>query len=110
MKTLDAFFSMFSNLIPLRYGVQYAEELPDSINKKIIYLLGNKQNTWCLVFECPCGCKNTIHLNTLKETRPYWKYEIKKRLAITISPSVNRIIGCRSHFFIRNGKVLWYKK
>ncbi|WP_394341525.1 DUF6527 family protein [Albibacterium indicum] len=56
---------------------------------------------------CPCGCKNILHMNLMEEESPCWSYSINKKNIITIRPSVNRIVGCKSHFFVREGKVVW---
>jgi hypothetical protein len=49
-------------------------------------------------FICPCGCGDIITLNTLADTKPCWTVS-----GNSISPSVNRRVGCRSHFTITGG-------
>lgn len=51
-------------------------------------------------FICPCGCREIISLNMISGTKPCWSVNDN-----TITPSINRIIGCRSHFSIKNGIV-----
>ncbi len=50
-------------------------------------------------FICPCGCKQIISLNLLKGSTPLWKIN-----GNSITPSINRIVGCKSHFYITKGK------
>ncbi|WP_445731075.1 DUF6527 family protein [Mariniflexile sp.] len=60
-----------------------------------------------LGFKCPCGCQSIINLNLLKETFPCWDFHIRNNSLITLSPSIRRLIGCQSHFFLKNGNVIW---
>lgn len=47
---------------------------------------------------CPCGCNTIIYLNLLEEYRPRWKVN-----GNSITPSIQRTVGCMSHFTITNG-------
>lgn len=47
--------------------------------------------------KCPCGCQDIISL-PLNEGKPMWKIN-----GNSITPSINRTVGCRSHFTITNG-------
>lgn len=84
------------------YTTNRCIDVPESINSNIIYLVDD----WAIVFKCPCGCNEDIILNTLPDASPKWSYKIKKR-KINISPSVHRKKGCKSHFWIRKGKIIW---
>lgn len=50
-------------------------------------------------FICPCGCNAIIMLNTIKDTKPCWKFVPPN----SITPSIDRQVGCKSHFTITNG-------
>jgi len=63
-----------------------------------------------LAFKCPCGCDTTIFLNLLFDAKPRWKYYITKKGNISISPSVWRKVGCKSHFYIRESRISWCNK
>lgn len=57
---------------------------------------------WCpddyrIDLVCPCGCNEVITLNTLADTKPCWSIQ-----GNSIKPSINRIVGCKSHFTITN--------
>lgn len=92
------------------YRYQHSEDFPDNVERKTIYIVGQKKNPWLLVFECPCGCREIIQLNLLKDANPNWKFKITKQKAISISPSIWRTAGCKSHFFVRNGKIDWSRE
>ncbi len=84
------------------YSIQKCSDIPEKINGRVIYLIDD----WAIVFKCPCKCGRDIHLNTLPECSPKWVYQIKKR-NINIAPSINRKRGCKSHFWIKTGKIFW---
>jgi hypothetical protein len=56
---------------------------------------------------CPCGCGETLHLRFLPDRRPRWDVEIEIDGAVSLTPSVWRQVGCRSHFVLTRGKVHW---
>lgn len=90
----------------LLYGFEFQEDFPEHLKEYIVYIIGEEEYYWLLVFYCPCGCKEIIQLNTLIEANPNWTYFIKKE-RITIHPSIWRTTGCRSHFFLRKGEIIW---
>jgi hypothetical protein len=47
-----------------------------------------------------------LYMNLMDDYDPYWKYTIHGK-TISLSPSVNRLVGCKSHFFLRSGKIEW---
>jgi len=84
------------------YSIKKCNDTPKQINNYVIYLI----NDWSIALKCPCGCNENIYLNTLKEASPKWSYSIKKR-KINIFPSVDRLRGCKSHFWVKKGKIKW---
>jgi len=83
--------------------------LPEKIQDKTIFIVGEVDNPWLLAFNCPCGCNSLIQLNLLKDVYPGWRYMINKKKKINIFPSIWRTVGCKSHFNVRNSKVIWAK-
>lgn len=62
----------------------------------IVYVV----SSWGVVqFKCPCGCGDLITLDIIGNEHPYWRIKGKD----SITPSINRQVGCRSHFTITNG-------
>jgi len=91
------------------YKVQYFEERPNQLVKNVLYVLGEKDNPWSVILLCPCGCRDSIQLSLLPIERPFWKIEIFKDKKVSITPSIWRQLGCKSHFFITQNKVKWCK-
>ena len=56
---------------------------------------------------CPCGCGETIELLVLDGAKPRWDVLIDKKNLPTLHPSVWRQTGCRSHFWVRKGRINW---
>jgi len=90
-----------------RHKTEYRKDLPEILTDKTIYLIGEPESPWLIAFKCPCGCNSTIQLNLLKDAKPRWRFSKNSKNRITISPSVWRTKGCKSHFFIRKSKIDW---
>jgi hypothetical protein len=83
------------------------EELPDALDAKNIYLVGEGTYLWFAALLCPCGCGATLHLSLLADGHPRWEFTRHDDGTISLHPSVWRTKGCRSHFFLRNGLIVW---
>lgn len=83
------------------------EELPKSLSPDTVYIVGVPTNEWLAVVVCPCGCGATLFLNLLQQERPYWTWHVDTDAAVTLKPSVWRKVGCKSHFFLRDGNIQW---
>ena len=90
-----------------KFKFELVEDLPDLIPEKKILVVDEGNHPDSLAFKCPCGCDSTIFLNLLQDAKPRWKYHITKRGNISISPSIWRKVGCKSHFFIRESRIDW---
>ncbi len=112
-KFISNFFSQKKNISPSKtkdglYVFKIAENhLPEKLEPKILYILKEDGVPWEAVMICPCGCGAKLELNLLPDERPLWGYKINRKGLPTLYPSVNRKIGCRSHFFLRQGKIIW---
>ncbi len=82
------------------------EEPPVVLRPRTIYLLGNHEHIWSVAMCCPCGCEAQIQLSTIGG-RPKWSVAIERDGSVTLSPSIWRMVGCESHFFLRRGVVQW---
>lgn len=87
--------------------IQYLNDLPAYPDENIFYIIGSFDKPWLLAFNCPCGCNSLIQLNLLEEASPCWEFKITEENRMSISPSIHRTTGCRSHFFIKDSKVDW---
>lgn len=98
---LKSIFTVFRFNPLTSYRFQEVDELPKRLKERQIYVEGD----WTAAFLCPCGCNDKIELNLINDTYPCWQI-VDNKIA-TISPSINKKDGCRSHFFIRKGEVVW---
>lgn len=89
------------------YKAMITDDVPEKIDNKTIYIIYNEGYYWQAVMLCPCKCKKILHMNLMKEYHPFWKIEIDNKNRISLNPSVHRIVGCRSHFFVSNGRIIW---
>jgi beta-xylosidase len=77
------------------------------INDKEFYLVKFKRkNVWAL-FKCPCGCGHVISLSVQKSNYKNWTVKKSKNNRPSLQPSVWQTTGCRSHFWINDGRVYW---
>jgi hypothetical protein len=81
-------------------------QLPDRVKKNTLYAIGESV-TWLAALQCPCGCGDIVQLTLLQNESPRWSLRQEKDGSATLSPSVWRSKGCKSHFFITEGLVLW---
>lgn len=88
------------------YGAAEEPDVPDVIDKRTLYLVGEHGKHWIAVMKCPCGCREDIQLPMSSNDRPRWKYS-GSLARPTLSPSVWRKSGCRSHFLVRQGRIIW---
>ena len=107
MKWVKKIISKFAKWFQPKHKIIHLDELPEKVNDKTIYIIGDLNLPWLLALKCPCGCGSLIQLNLLKDTAPCWSYKITKKRKINIFPSVWRTVGCKSHFVIRNSKIDW---
>lgn len=84
------------------------EDVPKVLSDRKVFIVGVPGNEWLVVMQCPCGCGSRIPLNLLEAEKPYWGWGVDPNSgAVTLTPSVWRKVGCRSHFFLRNGLIQW---
>jgi hypothetical protein len=84
-----------------------ADDIPDQVAPGTVYVVGEGEHHWAAVMLCPCGCGETIQLNLLPDARPRWRVTLHEDGTATLWPSVWRVRGCGSHFFVRRGWVDW---
>ena len=90
-----------------KFRAFFVNDFPDQVPEKQIFVVQEGTSPETIIFKCPCGCRTDIYLNLLKDSSPRWRFEINTKKEISISPSINRTVGCRSHFFIQNSRVAW---
>lgn len=91
--------------VPLR--AERVVEVPLDVDPGRIYLVGEGQHLWQAVFKCPCGCGADVQLPLMPEGRPRWDATVHPGGTVSLWPSVDRTVGCQSHFFVRRGRIDW---
>ena len=92
---------------PNPFRTVLVEELPDRLDAGVVYVAGEGRHRWFVAMVCPCGCGATLHMSVQLGTSPCWSLLEHQDGTASLSPSVWRKIGCKSHFFLRRGKVVW---
>lgn len=88
------------------------QHMPKSENveaNSIVIVGGKDWSKWALL-KCPCGCGDLITMSLMKSHDPYWRIKLDFLKRVTLSPSVWKNDGCRSHFFIKKGKLSWARE
>jgi len=101
--------SLFSRK-PRPLGTVRVEELPDRLDPRAVYLVGEGEHQWFVALICPCGCGETLHMSLLPDARPRWRARVNESGTVSLEPSVWRQVGCKSHFFLRHGFIQWCPK
>jgi hypothetical protein len=90
------------------YGFETVEgDLPSVLKPSTLYLVTENNIPWEAAMICPCGCGARIELNLLPDEYPRWRYRRGKNHLPTLYPSIDRLVGCKSHFFLQDGQILW---
>ena len=90
-----------------RYVPRQVDEEPNVARKRTVYLVGEGGDPWFAVFGCPCGCGDLIKLSLLPNERPRWSARGHWTGTVSLAPSVWRQVGCKSHFWMRKGRIRW---
>lgn len=56
---------------------------------------------------CPCGCREVLSVNLMTSHRPYWSILWHSDGTLTVAPSIDKTVGCKSHFFIQRSRIVW---
>lgn len=84
-----------------RFSHQIVEFIPERLEEGILYVSHRYKTA---IHKCACGCGEEVvtPLNSAD-----WSIQIKGGTA-TLDPSIgNWSFACQSHYFIRNGRVVW---
>ena len=89
------------------YATEAVDDVPDVLEPRRIYLVGDQSMPWSAALCCPCGCGATIQLSLVAGDTPSWRVRRHFSGSVTLHPSIWRKTGCRSHFFLRRGRIVW---
>lgn len=90
-----------------RLQIIEGDTLPTDLPARDLVLMRDDGDDWSVGMRCPCGCGDKIELMILREARPRWDIRANKAGQPSLHPSVWRKSGCRSHFWVREGRILW---
>jgi hypothetical protein len=90
-----------------RWHVREIEDFPDALAPLTVYVIGEHGHQWYAAMQCPCGCGDTLQLSLHRDANPRWTLRRRWDGAATLSPSIWRRAGCRSHFFLHASRVRW---
>ena len=90
-----------------KYRLRKCDEIPDSLDQYTLYVVGSEGCYWLAAMTCPCECGDLIQLSLASSGHPRWTIDWEVQVAASLYPSVHRTTGCRSHFFLKQGKVIW---
>lgn len=99
--------SWLAGLTSRQLRLRPTTDLPRRVRRGIVFLVVEDGIEEFLALRCPCGCGETICLNLLPDERPRWSLCRHKGDSFSVHPSIWRTTGCRSHFFIRSGRIVW---
>lgn len=91
-----------------QYRTKHVTEIPSRLRPHLLYAIGYPP--WSAALQCPCGCGAIIQLSLLQDDSPRWVLTIDEEETPTLFPSVWRRAGCHSHFLLKKGKVIWYRR
>src|SRR5689334_11603178 len=86
-----------------RLRIIRGDSLPSRIPPRDLILARDGDEDWCVGMHCPCGCGHILELLVVAEAKPRWDVAVDAQGRPTLTPSVWRLQGCRSHFWLRDG-------
>lgn len=108
------FFNRLFGILKWKFGkYHYRIQLvsnnpkPENIQKGIVYVVGGKEYIKWAYIKCPDGCGDIIMLNLSRKNSAIWKVKQDKIGRVSIKPSIHKLDGCKSHFWIKKGNILW---
>lgn len=99
--------SWLDRLTSRRLRLLQTADVPGRVRRGLVFLVVEDGIEEFLALRCPCGCGATICLNLLPDERPRWSIRRHEDDTFSVHPSIWRTTGCRSHFFIRSGRIVW---
>jgi hypothetical protein len=107
LKRAWEFIATRLGFLPAPFGVVYLRELPEGLEERLVYIIGEGNHQWFAALICPCKCGATLYLNLDPHDRPCWEVIKHSGKVVSLFPSIHRQVGCGSHFWLRRGHVFW---
>lgn len=90
-----------------RVRIADGDMLPAMLPARNLILVEDEAEPWSIGMRCPCGCGETVELPLSPDLEPRWDLTIDRKKRPSLSPSVWRKTGCRSHYWLSKGRVRW---
>ena len=90
-----------------RLQILPGDTLPETMPRRNLVLMQDIGENWSVGMHCPCGCGEIIELMVDPGIKPHWSVSVDASGKPTLQPSVWKQTGCRSHFWVREGKIVW---
>ncbi|WP_291384342.1 DUF6527 family protein [Devosia sp.] len=108
MRLLKWFLQLWDRHGPARKLIVVdCDVLPPVLPRRNLVLTRDDGEDWSVGMRCPCGCGETIELMVIPEAKPRWSISADHFQRPTLHPSVFRKSGCRSHFWVKRGRIIW---
>ena len=87
---------------------KFIKEYSEKLDHGILYIVDGKllgkPGEWTSSNHlCPCGCGEKVYIPFDQRN---WSLQINND-KVTINPSLANTFSCRSHYFIRDNKIIW---
>ncbi len=83
------------------------DTLPEKLPVWNLVMARDGDEDWCVGLRCPCGCGQRLEMMLLEEVKPRWDISVDSRGYVSLHPSVWLRGGCKSHFWVQLGKIVW---
>lgn len=83
------------------------DTLPARLPRSALILMVDRGDDWSAGLMCPCGCGRAIELLLPTFIEPRWSLTVDEIGRPTLEPSIWCNDGCKSHFFVRGGRIIW---
>jgi uncharacterized protein DUF6527 len=110
MKWLNRFSAWLLRLFqgpPRKVLFIEGDELPQELPQRDLMVAREGKTLWTAGMRCPCGCGRRLEVMLLPGVKPRWDLMMDAGGRPTLYPSVWVNDGCRSHFWLRAGRVEW---
>ena len=108
MRWLQGWRRLADRVLPARrLKIVAGDSLPPTLPRRDLILVRDEEDDWCVGMRCPCGCGHIIELMLLREIKPRWDLQVDAAGRPTLHPSVWLQRGCRSHFWLKHGRIHW---
>ncbi|MDZ4055990.1 MAG: DUF6527 family protein [Polynucleobacter sp.] len=94
-------------LPPRQLRIIPGDSLPKSLPWRDLVLARDGDEEWCVGMRCPCRCGSVLEVMVLPAANPRWDVTVDAKGHPSLSPSVWLKKGCRSHFWVRQGRIHW---